>query len=120
VAQIKSVQSQLTAANSTATSLGTTTTSSAATALEQELGALIAQRAAALSAIAQTSVAGRPSLAVVSVATAGKKTTPKPGLYALVGFLVALLIAARGAVYISARRRAAAAARAYARRVATT
>ena len=99
--QIRQVQSEL---NSRSVNSSTTTTDSATAVLEQEVGTLEAERAAALSAIAQTSVAGRPSVVVVDDAGAGGKTAPKPGLYALVGFIVALLVFSRLAVYRLARR----------------
>jgi hypothetical protein len=102
--QIKSVQSQLSKAS--ASTIVTTATSAETAALEQQLGTLIAERASAFSAIAQTSVAGRPSLRLVSAAGLGGKTTPKPPLYALVGFFVALLIGARVAVSSGTRRAA--------------
>jgi capsular polysaccharide biosynthesis protein len=71
--------------------------------LEQTLDTLIAQRAAALGSIAQTAVAGRPAVTLVSVAGAGSQVAPKPKVYALVGLLLALLILARLVVYFDAR-----------------
>jgi len=76
-------------------------------ALEETLNALIAQRAAALSSIAQTAVAGRPTATLVSDAGAGSKTAPRPALYALVAFIVGLLVIARSVVYFSVHRQTA-------------
>jgi capsular polysaccharide biosynthesis protein len=99
-AQIAHVQSQLAARSTSASS----SSSSSTAALEEELGTLTAQRAAALASIAETSVAGGASVTIVGAAGAGVKTAPKPTLYALVGFLVALLITGRLAFYLAARK----------------
>lgn len=72
--------------------------------LQQTLVTLLAQRAAAQANIAQTAVAGRPSVQVTSAAGPGSQTAPKPTLYALVGFIVGLLILARVVIYTSRRR----------------
>jgi hypothetical protein len=104
-AQIASTQAQINALNRTTTTDDTTdtttdtTTTSSAQALESTLQSLIAQRAQAFTVIAQTSVAGRPTLTLVSVAGSGSQTAPKPKLYALVGFLIALFLIARLVTY---------------------
>jgi capsular polysaccharide biosynthesis protein len=95
-AQIADVQSKLAARRASA--------SSSTAALEEELGTLTAQRAAALASIAETSVAGGASVTIVGAASSGVKTAPKPTLYALVGFLVGLLITGRLAFYLAARK----------------
>lgn len=74
--------------------------------LQSTLVTLLAQRASAQANIAQTAVAGRPSVQVTSNAGVGSQTAPRPTLYALVGFLVGLLIVARLVVYASRRRTA--------------
>jgi hypothetical protein len=74
-------------------------------ALQQTLDTLLGQRASAQANIAESSVAGRPSVQLASQAGLGGQTAPKPTLYAVVGFVIGLLIIARLVVYNSGRRR---------------
>jgi len=102
-AQLKPLDTQIAHTQAALDSAGPASTPKSL-ALEQTLDALIAQRAAALSSIAQTAVAGRPTVALVSDAGAGSQTAPRPTLYAMVAFIIALLVIARSVVYFSGRR----------------
>jgi uncharacterized protein involved in exopolysaccharide biosynthesis len=62
---------------------------------QQSLATLEAQRAATIGDIARTGVSGRPSLQVLNPAGTGKKVSPKPVLYAIAAFVIALLLAAQ-------------------------
>ena len=101
-AQLKPLNAQIAQTQAALASSGSPTSPKTLT-LEQTLNTLIAQRAAALGSIAQTAVAGRPAVTLVSAAGAGSQVAPKPKVYALVGFVLALLILARLVVYFDAR-----------------
>jgi capsular polysaccharide biosynthesis protein len=73
--------------------------------LQSTLSTLLTQRSAALAAIAQTGVGGRPSLTVVDPAGLGGQVAPKPMLYAVVAFVLGLLIVGRLIVYLGSRNR---------------
>ncbi len=78
-------------------------TSGKAVAVQLELNTLLAQRASSETAIAQTAVAGRPSVTLVSDADTASQSAPRPKLYALVGFIVGLLVLARFVVFLANR-----------------
>jgi K+ transporter len=69
------------------------------------LGSLLAQRQGTLSSLAENAAAGRPTLQGISQQSAADKVRPRPELYALVGGIVAALIAARVAQLMLRRRR---------------
>ena len=69
------------------------------------LGSLLAQRQGVLSSLAENAAAGRPTLQGISQETSANKVRPRPGLYALVGGIVAALISARVAQLLLRRRR---------------
>jgi capsular polysaccharide biosynthesis protein len=62
------------------------------------LANLVSQRQQVQSTIAQNAAGSQPNLQAVTPATSGSKTSPKPGLYALVALLIVLLIGGRIAV----------------------
>lgn len=80
-------------------------TSARAVGLEQALTTLLTQRAVAQGTIAENSVAGRPTVTLVSSAGLGGQTVPRPKLYALIAFVLGLLIIARLVVYFGVRSR---------------
>jgi len=73
--------------------------------LQSTQSTLLAERAAALANIAQTGSGGYPTITLVSTAGAGSETAPQPKLYAIIGFILALLIAGRLVVYFAPRER---------------
>jgi capsular polysaccharide biosynthesis protein len=74
--------------------------------LQQSESTLLAERAVALANIAQTGVGGHPSISLVNYAGLGGQTAPKPKLYAIVAFVLGLLIVARLVVFFAPRKRA--------------
>jgi uncharacterized protein involved in exopolysaccharide biosynthesis len=74
--------------------------------LQQSESTLLAERAVALANIAQTGVGGHPSVSLVNYAGPGGQTAPKPKLYAIVAFILGLLIVARLVVFFAPRNRA--------------
>jgi hypothetical protein len=96
--QLEPLDKQIAAAQSKLADLGGIGTAKAQD-IENSLNTLIAERAAALTSIGQTSLAGRPTIALVSNAGPGGQTAPKPKLYALIGFVVSLLLLARLVTY---------------------
>ncbi len=73
--------------------------------LQSTSSALLAERAAALASIAQTGSGGFPSITLVSAAGVGSVVAPQPTLYAIIGFILALLIVGRLVVYFAPRGR---------------
>lgn len=59
------------------------------------LANLVTQRQQVQSTIAQNAAGSQPNLQKVTPATGGSKTSPKPGLYALVALIIVLLIGGR-------------------------
>jgi capsular polysaccharide biosynthesis protein len=74
-------------------------------ALQQSESTLLAERAVALANIAQTGVGGHPSLSLVNYAGPGGQVSPKPKLYAIVAFILSLLVVGRLVVYLAPRKR---------------
>ena len=70
------------------------------------LTSLISQRDQAAQSVATNTAGGQPSLKVVSPGGGAAVSYPKPSLYALIGFLVALVIALRLAYALGNRQRA--------------
>jgi hypothetical protein len=76
-------------------------------ASQQSLATLEAQRAATIGDIARSGASGRPSLQLLNPAGAGNKVSPKPTLYAIAAFIIALLLAAQLSSFAGRRRAAA-------------
>jgi uncharacterized protein involved in exopolysaccharide biosynthesis len=74
-------------------------------ALQSTNSTLLAERAAALASIAQTGSGGYPSITLVSPAGTGTIVAPQPKLYAIIGFILALIIVGRLVVYLAPRGR---------------
>jgi capsular polysaccharide biosynthesis protein len=89
--QIRRLQEQLADAPSSAK----TGSSAENIARQQSLATLQAQRAASIGDIARAGAAGRPSLTVLNPAGGASKTEPKPALYTIAAFIIALLAAAQ-------------------------
>jgi len=103
-AQLRPIGIEITKIQAQLNRSGAPATSAKSLELQQTLDTLLAERATAQASIAQTAVAGRPSVQLTSAAGLGSQTAPKPTLYALVGLIVGLLIVARLVVLTSARR----------------
>lgn len=101
--QLKPINTQIAQTEAQLNAVGSATSANAV-ALSSELSSLVAQRAVSEGNIAQTAENGRPSISLVSNAAAGSETAPKPKLYALIGFVLGLLILARLVVYFGTRR----------------
>jgi hypothetical protein len=69
------------------------------------LGSLIGQHNQAIQSVATNTAGGQPSVQVVSPGGGAAISYPKPSLYALIGFIVALLIALRLAYVLGNRHR---------------
>jgi hypothetical protein len=68
------------------------------------LQSLSSQRDQLLGQVARDAASNEPSLQVVNASTGATLTSPKPKLYALVAFIVALLLTGRAAFVLSGRR----------------
>ncbi|HTX12191.1 MAG TPA: hypothetical protein VME22_26480 [Solirubrobacteraceae bacterium] len=78
-------------------------TSSHYQTVETSLTNVLTQRTTQLSTIATTAASGEPTLSVINQAGVGSETAPRPSLYALAAFIVALLIVGRAVVYFASR-----------------
>jgi capsular polysaccharide biosynthesis protein len=65
---------------------------------------LLEQRQQLLDTLATSAAAGEPTLQIVSTGTGASQVTPRPSLYALIAFVVALLIATRVGYLVDRRR----------------
>jgi uncharacterized protein involved in exopolysaccharide biosynthesis len=81
------------------------TTSARYLSLQSTNSTLLAERAAALASIAQDGSGGYPSMTMVSAAQPGTIVAPQPKLYAIIGFILALIIVGRLVVYFAPRGR---------------
>jgi uncharacterized protein involved in exopolysaccharide biosynthesis len=81
------------------------TTSARYLSLQSTDSTLLAERAAALASIAQNGSGGYPTMTLVSAAGAGSMVAPQPKLYAIIGFILALIIVGRLVVYFAPRGR---------------
>lgn len=73
-------------------------------AKESLLTALLTQQQAITTDAAEAAVQAQPTLGISTPAALGSQTQPKPVLYALLALLVGALVAAQGAVVLSAAR----------------
>jgi hypothetical protein len=69
------------------------------------LSALVGQERTVLNSVAQSSAAAQPDLQIVAPGGTATKVSPKPTLYAAVGFLATLLLLGRLLYIIGVRRR---------------
>ncbi len=79
--------------------------SSHALALQSTLSTLVAERASAGAAIAQQATGGEPSVTHLDEAQPGAQTAPKPKLYAVAAFVLALILLWRLIVFLVPRTR---------------
>jgi hypothetical protein len=68
-----------------------------------KVNVLTGQRAQLLQSVAEANASNEPSLQVVDPGSAAAQTEPKPKLYAVIAFVIALIIAGRLAFVLSRR-----------------